>query len=246
PRPPPPARSRREDPRPVPGQVAEGHEPGRVTEGEDREIRAKVRVVRHHRDPVAGAASLRLPQGWAGDASRHFDLGQAGARESFTEHDVGTSQILLGERNRIPGLGRALEQHPFPGGLEQDALGLTLLKMPPGVLAFGVELHLVGRMFDGHHAELPAPELVRQRHQERGFPGVLASDDGDYPGGGHARSARSTSSGELTLKKRRAGSPKVRTRASGSVPTRTSSWKAIARTSPWAMRRSMAGAQERR
>src|SRR5207244_1945645 len=115
--------------------------------------------------------------------------------------------------------------------------------MTPRILAALVGIGRMGAVLDGHHPELAAHELGREGHEQRGFAGVLPADDRDHPRRRHAASARSKSAGVLTLKNRSTGLPNARTRSRGSVPTFTSAWKPMARRSPRASCRSMAGPQ---
>src|SRR6266852_3099974 len=201
-------------------------------------------MVRHHGHPVSRVVDRRVEQRVGPRRETvHLDLRQRSGLETLDQHDIRSPEVAASQSERVRLLLRPLPQDPLSGPLHEDALGVPFVPVAPRILAALVRVGGVGAVLDRHHAEFPTYVLRRKRHQERRLAGVLAPDDRHHPRCRHAASARSRSAGVFTLKNSTSGSPNARTRSSGSVPTFTSAWKPIARKSPRASCRSMAGPQ---
>src|SRR5256886_17465283 len=170
----------------------------------------------------------------------HLDLRQRGPLVALDEDDVGSLEVATRQGDGVRFRCGLLPQHALAGPLHENALGVAFVPVAPGVLTPLVGVGRMGAVLDGHHAEAAAGELRRQRHQQGGLAGVLASDHRHHPRCRHTASARSRSAGAFTLKNSTSGSPNTRTRSSGSVPTFTSASKPTARRASRASCRSIA------
>ena len=115
------------------------------------------------------------------------------------------------------------------------------MEVAPAVRALEVDVGAVMTVLDRHDALATPHELRGERHGQRGLPGVLPSDYRDEARACHDASASARSFAVFTLKKASAGSTSPDTDSMGRIPTLMKRWKPIARRSPSARHRSMAG-----